>query len=88
MIQTAERTRLIILGPQKLTMGFFTSLLAKTELMINSRQLTHVADQPENEEPLKTNNFLLHRPYANLPPGVFDSSDQPLLFISWKNFRE
>ena len=56
--------------------------------MLNSRPLTHVADQPENEEPLTPNHFLLHRPYANLPPGVFDSSEQPLSFKSWKEIQK
>ena len=88
MIQTAKRTLLIILGSQKLTLDFFTTILAETELMLNSRPLTHVADQPENEEPLTPNHFLLHRPYANLPPGVFDSSEQPLSFKSWKEIQK
>ena len=58
MIQTAKRTLLIILGSQKLTLEFFTTILAETELMLNSRPLTHVNDQPENEEPLtQTTSF-------------------------------
>ena len=88
MIQTAKRTLLIILGSQKLTLDFFTTILAETELMLNSRTLTHVADRPENEVPLTPNCFLLHRPFANLPPGVFDSSDQPLSFKSWKELQK
>ena len=40
--------------------------------MLNSRPLTHVNDQPENEDPLSPNHFLLDRPFANLPPIVFE----------------
>ena len=88
MIQTAKRTLLIILGSQKLTLDFLTTILAETELMLKSRLFTHVANQPENEEPLTPNHFLLHRPYANLPPEVFDSSEQPFSFISWKEIQK
>ena len=67
MIQTVKRTLLVIVGSQKLTLDFFTTIVAETELTLNSRPLTHVADQPENKEPLTPNHFLLHRPFANLP---------------------
>ena len=49
MIQTAKRTLLIILGSKKLTLDFFQTILTETELMLNSRPLTHVANQPDNE---------------------------------------
>ena len=88
MIQTAKRTLLIILGSKKLTLEFFNTILAETELMLNSRPLTHVADQPDNEEPLTPNHFLIHRPYANLPPGVFQASPEPLSFKSWKEVQK
>ena len=45
MIQTAKRTLLIILGSKKLTLDFFQTILTETELMLNSRPFTHVADQ-------------------------------------------
>ena len=88
MIQTAKRTLLIILGSQELTLEFFTTILAETELMLNSRPLTHVNDQPENEEPLTPNHFLLHRPFANIPPIVFEETDKPLSFNSWKEVQK
>ena len=88
MIQTAKRTLLIILGSKKLTLDFFQTILTETELMLNSRPLTHVADQPDNEEPLTSNHFLLHRPYANLPPGIFNDTEEPLSFKSWKDVQK
>ena len=77
-----------MLGSQKLTLDFFTAILAETELMRKSLPLTHVADQSENGEPLTPNHFLLHQHYANLPHGVFDSTDQPLSFKSWKDIKK
>ena len=74
LIQMAKKTLLLILGSRKLTLELFHTILAETELMLNSRPLIHVADYPDNEEPLTPNHFLLHRPYANLPPGVFQDS--------------
>ena len=88
MVQTATQTLLINLGSLKLTLDFFTTIVAETELMLNSRPLTHVAYQLDNEEPLTSNHFLLHQPYGNLPPGIFDSSDQPFQYRSWKNIQK
>ena len=88
MIQTAKRTLLIILGSKKLTLDFFQTILTETELMLNSRPLTHVADQPDNKEPFTPNLFLLHRPYANLPPGIFNDTEEPLSFKSWKDVQK
>ena len=88
MIQTAKRTLLINLGSHELALEFFTTFLAETELMMNSRPLTHANDQPENEEHLTPNHFLLHRPFANIPPIVFEETDKPLSFNSWKEVQK
>ena len=88
MIHTAKRTLLIILGSKKLTLDFFQTILTETELMLNSRPLTHVADHLDNEEPLTPNHFLVHRPYANLPPGIFNDTKERLSFKSWKEVQK
>ena len=88
LIQTAKKTLLLILGSRKLTLELFHTILAETELMLNSRPLTHVADYPDNEEPLTPNHFLLHRPYANLPPGVFQDSIYQFTQKSWKETQK
>ena len=62
MIQTAKRRLLIILGSQNPSLVAFTTILG--QLMLNYRALTHVADRPENEESLTSNQFL-HRSYAS-----------------------
>ena len=87
MIQTAKRVILIILGSRKLTFETFQTILAETELMLNSRPLTHVADYPENQEPLTPNHFILQRPYANHPPGVF-KKNAPLSLGTWKETQK
>ena len=78
LIQMAKKTLLLILGSRKLTLEPFHTILAETEPMLNSRPLTHLVDFPDNEEPLTPNHFLFHRPYANLPPGVFHDSSYQL----------
>ena len=88
LFQTAKKTLLLILGSRKLTLELFHTILAETELMLNSRPLTHVADYPDNEEPLTPNHFLLHRHYANLPLGVFQDSSYQLTHKSWKETQK
>ena len=51
---------------------------AEIELMFNSRPLTHVPYNLYNEKHLAPNHFVLLRPYANLPPGVFQHSSYQL----------
>ena len=74
LIQTAKKTLLQILGSSKLTLELIYTILAVTELMLSLRPLTHVTDYPDNEQHLAPNHFLLHTPFANLPPGVFQDS--------------
>ena len=66
----------------------FTTILAETELMLNSRPFTHVNNQPETEEPLSPNHFLLHRPFENILPIVFEETGKPLSFNSWKKLQK
>ena len=61
--------------------------MVETESMLNSRLLTHVADVPDNEEPITPNPFLVQRPYNSMPPGDF-SSTMPASFNSWKNVQQ
>ena len=82
LIQIAKRTILIILGSKKLTLDLFNTILTETETMLNSRPLTNVADNTDNEEPLNPNHFLIQRPFSNLPTGTFDDRI-PLRFENW-----
>ena len=58
LIQTTKKTLLLILVCRKLIVELFYTILAETDLMLNSQTLTHVADYPDNEEPLMPNHFL------------------------------
>ena len=87
LIQNAKRIILIILGSKRLTSDVFHTIMVETESMLNSRPLTHVADVPDNEEPITPNHFLVQRPYNSLPPGDF-SSTMPASFKSWKNVQQ
>ena len=55
--------------------------------MLNSRPLTNVADNTDNEEPLTPNHFLIQRPFSNLPPGTFDDR-MPLRFENWSQQQQ
>ena len=58
--------------------------VSQVEAILISRPLTDVADQPDNEEPVTSNYFLVQRPYSSLPPGNF-GDQQPATFKQWKH---
>ena len=60
LIQTAQRTLLLVLGSQKLTLWVFQTVVAEAEAILNSRPLTHVGCSISDEGPL-TPNYFLHR---------------------------
>ena len=61
--------------------------MVEVEAILNSRPLTNVADQPENEEALTPNHFLNQRPYSSLPPGNF-GDQPPASFKNWKHVEQ
>ena len=52
LIQSAKRTLLLILGSRRLSFDTLLTIMGETESILNSRLLTNVAEQPNNEEPL------------------------------------
>ena len=87
LIQSAKRTLFIILGCKRLSFDIFETIMVEVEAILNSRPLTNVADQPENEEPLTPNHFLIQRLYSSLPPGNF-GDQQPASFKNWKHVQQ
>ncbi|XP_075248415.1 uncharacterized protein LOC142341372 [Convolutriloba macropyga] len=71
LIQSAKRRLLLILGSRRLSFDTFVTIMVETESILNSRPLTNVAEQPDNEEPLTPSHFLIQRPFNSLPPGQF-----------------
>ena len=78
---------MIILGSKRLSFDIFQTIMVEVEAILNSRPLTNVADQPENEEPLTLNHFLIQRPYSSLPTGNF-GDQQPASFKNWKHVQQ
>ena len=87
LIQSAKKTLLLILGSIRLSFDTFLTIMVKTESILNSRPLTNVAEQPDNEEPLTPNHFLIQRPFNSLPPGQF-GDQQPAGLKTWKNTQK
>ena len=87
LIQSAKRTLLLILGSRRLSFDTFLTIMVETESILNSRPLTNVAEQPDNEEPLTPNHFLIQRPFNSLPPGHF-GDQQPASLKTWKNTQK
>ncbi|XP_075256605.1 uncharacterized protein LOC142349078 [Convolutriloba macropyga] len=86
LIQSAKRTPLIILGSKRLSFDIFETIMVEIEAFLNSTPLTYVADQPENEEPLNPNHFLIQRPYKFLSTGNF-GDQQPAKFMNWRHVQ-
>ena len=63
IIQTAKRTLLIILGSQKLKAETFQTIVTETEDIVNSRPISYVSSDNNNEKALITNHFNLRRPH-------------------------
>ena len=68
LIQSPKRTLLIILCSQQLNAEIFQTILAETEGLLNSRPITYVSSDTNDEEALTPNHFLLRRPYSRFAP--------------------
>ena len=85
--QSSKRTLLIILVFKRLSFDIFETIMVEVEVILNSRPLTNVACQPDNEEPLTLNHFLIQCPYSSLPSGNF-GDQQPASFKNWKHVQQ
>ena len=62
------------LGSAKLTPDVFATIVSEAECLVNSRPLTHVRSNREDDNPLTSNHFLLGRPFCNVPGAVFNET--------------
>uniref|UniRef100_A0A5S6QTJ4 Integrase catalytic domain-containing protein n=1 Tax=Trichuris muris TaxID=70415 RepID=A0A5S6QTJ4_TRIMR len=74
LIGCAKRALATILKGQSVTEEVFHTVVVKVEGLLNGRPLTHVSSDSRDAEPLTPNHFLLGRPYASLPPCLYDDS--------------
>ena len=97
IIQTAKRTLLIILESQQLKAETFQTIVTETEGILNSRPITYVSSDNNDDEALTPNHFILRRPHLALAPltsklKTFRKKDfnytQTLLATSGKHFKE
>ena len=74
LVQCVKRALLLNLGSAKLTPDVFATIVSEAECLVNSRPLTHVRSNHEDDNPLTPNNFLLGRPFCNVPGAVFNET--------------
>ena len=96
LIQSAKRTLLIFLGSQQLKAEVFQTIVSEIEGLLNSRPITYVSSDTNDEEALTPNHFLLRRPYSPLAPltstsRTFSKNEFPytqtLLDHFWKRLQ-
>ena len=84
LIQSARRTLLLILRSRRLSFDTFLTIMVETKTILNSRPLTNVGEQPDNEETFTLNHFFVQRPFNRLPQRHF--GDQQFASVkTWKN---
>ena len=66
MIQTVNRSLLIVLVSRKLTLAVLRAVVAEADAILNSGPLTHVGCSILGEGPLTPNHFSLCRPHMRL----------------------
>ena len=74
LAQCVKRALLLNLGSAKLTPDVFATIVSEAECLVNSRPLTHVRSNHEDDNPLTPNHFLLGRPFCNVPGAVFNET--------------
>ena len=74
LVQCVKRALLLNLGSAKLTPDVFATIVSEAECLVNSRPLTHVRSNHEDDNPLTPKHFLLGRPFCNVPGAVFNET--------------
>ena len=74
LVQCVKRALLLNLGSAKLTPDVFATIVSEAECLVNSRPLTHLRSNHEDDNPFTPNHFLLGRPFCNVPGAVFNET--------------
>ena len=86
LVASTKRALRVALGPHCVTDDVLQTVLAEVEFVLNSRPITYVSTDINDEEPLTPNHFLVGQPEAALPPGVF-ADHEVLGRKKWRNVQ-
>ena len=73
-IGIVKRSLIITIGSRKCSFNTFSTIIEELESMFNSGTVTHVTESVENDDPLTTNNFILHCLYSKLPLTLLEET--------------
>lgn len=75
LVQSAKKALNAVAAKQLVTDETLLTFLTEVESLLNSRPLTHVSSDPQDEEALTPNHFLIGRASNNLPMDVVTYRD-------------
>ena len=80
---------LLNLGSDRLSRDLYATIVAETEAILNSRPLTHVSSDLDDDLPLIPNHFLMGHPFVYAPAAAFyEASTSKLSNKSWKRAKD
>ena len=89
LVSLIKRAFLLNLGSDRLSRDLFATIVAETEAILNSRPLTHVSSDLDDDLPLTPNHFLMGRPFVYAPAAAFyEASTSKLSNKSWKRAKD
>ena len=89
LVSMIKRAFLLNLGSDRLSRYLFATIVAETEAILNSRPLTHVSSDLDDDLPLTPNHFLMGRPFVYAPAAAFyEASTSKLSKKSWKRVKD
>ena len=71
LVSMIKRAFLLNLGSDRLSRDLFATIVAETESILNSRPLTHVSSELDDDLLLTRNHFLMGRPLVYAPAAAF-----------------
>ena len=75
LVQSAKKSLNAVAARQRVTDQTLLTFLREVESLLNSRPLTHVSSDPQDEEALTPRHFLIGRASNNLPMDIVTDRD-------------